>query len=42
MSSLVHIDNKRKDFLILGKKPTQVLDHTKLKAEAKYPLNFTQ
>ena len=42
MSSLVHIDNKRKDFLILGKKPTQVLDHTKLKAEANYPLNFTQ
>ena len=42
MSSPVHIDNKRKDFLILGKEPTQVLDHTKLKAEAKYPLNFTQ
>ena len=28
MSSSVHIDNKRKDILILGKVPTQGLNHT--------------
>ena len=33
MSSSVHIDNKGKDILILGKGPTQVLNHT-LVAEA--------
>ena len=42
MSSSVHIDNKGKDILILGEGPTQGLDDTTLKAEAKYPINFTQ
>ena len=41
-SSSVHVDNKGKDILILGEGPTQVLDNTTLKAEAKYPINFTQ
>ena len=42
MSSSVHIDNKNKDISILGEGPTQGLDETTLKAEAKYPINFTQ
>ena len=42
MNSSVHIDNKRKDILILGEGPTQGLDDTTLTAEAKYPINFTQ
>ena len=41
MSSSVHVDNKRKDILILGEGPTQGLNHM-LTAEAKYPINFTQ
>ena len=41
-SSSVHVDNKGKDILILGEGPTQALDNTTLKAEAKYPINFTQ
>ena len=42
MSSSVHIDNKNKDILILGKGPTQGLSDTTLTAKAKYPINFTQ
>ena len=42
MNSSVDIDNKGKDILILGEGPTQGLDDTTLKAEAKYPINFTQ
>ena len=42
MNSSVHVDNKGKDILILGEGPTQGLDDTKLTAEAKYPINFTQ
>ena len=42
MNSSVHIDNKRKDILVLGEGPTQGLDDTTLTAEAKYPINFTQ
>ena len=38
MSSSVHIDNKGKDSLILGKRQTQGIDDTILTAEAKYPL----
>ena len=33
MSSSVHIDNKKKDILILGKGPMQGLDDTTLAAE---------
>ena len=39
MSSSTHIDNK-KDILVLGKGPTQGLEHT-LTAEKMYPINFT-
>ena len=42
MSLSVHIDNKRKDILILGEGPTQGLDDTTLAAKAKHPINFTQ
>ena len=42
MSSSVHVDNKEKDTLILGKETTQGLDYMTLTAEAKYPINFTQ
>ena len=40
MSSSMHIDNKGKDILILGKGPTQGLDGTTFTAEAPYPINF--
>ena len=40
MSSPAHIDNKKKDILILGKGPTQGLEHT-LTAEKMYSINFT-
>ena len=41
MSSPVHIDNKGKNILILGERPTLGLGDTALTAEAKYPINFT-
>ena len=34
MRSSVHVDNKGKDVLILGKEPTQELDNTALPEEA--------
>ena len=40
MSSSAHIDNKKKDILVLGKGPTQELEHT-LTAEKMYSFNFT-
>ena len=40
MSSSVHIENKGKDILIIGKVPTQGLDDTTLTVEAKYLINF--
>ena len=42
MSSSVHIDNKGKDILILGKRLTQGLDDNPLTAETKHPIIFTQ
>ena len=39
MSSSSDIDNKKKDILILGKGPTQGLEHT-LTAEKLYSMNF--
>ena len=42
MSSSVHIDNKKKDNLVLGEGPTQELDDTILAAEPLDPINFTQ
>ena len=41
MSSSPHINNKKKDILILGKGPTQGLEHT-LTAEKLYSINFTK
>ena len=41
MNSSVHIDNKEKDILILGKGPTQGLNHT-LAAETQYSINITR
>ena len=40
MSSSSHIDNKKKNILVLGKAPTQGLEHT-LTAEKMYFVNFT-
>ena len=40
MSPSVHVDNKKKDILILGKVPTQELEHT-LTAGKMYSTNFT-
>ena len=40
MSSPGHIDNKEKDFLIVGKGPAQGLDATTFSAEAKYLLTL--
>ena len=42
MSSSVHIYNKRKYILILGKDPTDGLDDTALTAEAEYFINFSK
>ena len=39
-SSSMHIDNYRKDILILGKDQTQGFDDTTITAEAKYSINF--
>ena len=40
MSSSAHIDNKKEDILVLGKGPTQELEHN-LTAEKMYSINFT-
>ena len=40
MSSSSHIDNKKKDILVPGKGPTQVLEH-KLTAAKMFSINFT-
>ena len=42
MSSSVHVDNKKKYFLILGQDPTQELDDTTLTTEKKCLINFTE
>ena len=39
MNSSAHIDNKRKDILVLRKGPTQWLEH-KLTTEKMYSINF--
>ena len=41
MSSSIHIDNKKKEILILGRGPTQGLKST-LTAEKMYSINFTE
>ena len=40
VSSSAHVDNRRKDILVLGKGSTQGLEHT-LTAEKMYSINFT-
>ena len=42
MSSSVHVDNKNKDILIVGERPTQGLDDAIITSEAIYPINFTR
>ena len=41
MRSSLHIDNKNKDILNLGKGPTQGLENTTLTTEAEYVYNFS-
>ena len=41
LSSSVHVDNKKKDILILGKGTTQGLEHTQT-AEEMYSINFAE
>ena len=41
MNSSTKIDNRKKDILILGKGPTQGLEHA-LSAEKLYSINFTE
>ena len=38
----MHVDNKKKYFVILGKGTTQRLDDTALTTEAQYLINFTR
>ena len=40
MSPSVHVDNKKKDILIIGKGPTQGLGENSLTAEKMYSINF--
>ena len=42
MNSSVHVDNKGKDILILGKGPTQRLGEHSLTAEKMYSINFSK
>ena len=42
MSSSVHIDNKKKDILIVGFGPAQGLDDTTLTAQAQYSIHFSR
>ena len=41
-SSPVHTDNKKKDILVLGERPTQGLDDTMITTETKYSINFSR
>ena len=42
MGSSVHIDNKKKYILILGKGSAQALDDTTLTAETQYSIHFSR
>ena len=42
MSSSELVDNIKKDILILGKSPTQVLDDTALTPDREYAINFSE
>ena len=41
MSFSLHIDNQKKDILMLGKGPTDPLDNTTLTTEKQYSIKFT-
>ena len=41
MNSSMHVDNKKKNFLILGKSSTQGPNDTTLTTKAEYSVNFT-
>ena len=41
MISSIHVDNKKKDILILGRGPAQGLGEHSLIAEKMYSINFT-
>ena len=38
----MHVDNKRKDILVLGEGPTQEVDNSIITAEATYSINLTE
>ena len=42
MNSSVHIDNKKKNILILGKDPTVTLDDSTVIVEKVYSINVTK
>ena len=42
MNSSEHVDNKKKDILLLVEDPTQELDNVTLTAEKKHSINFTE
>ena len=42
MNSSIHVDNKGKDILILGKGPTQGLGEHSITAEKMYSINFSK
>ena len=42
MSSSVHVNNKKKDILVLGEGPSQGIDNTTITAKATYPISFTE
>ena len=42
MNSSEHVDNKKKDVLLLVEDPTQELDNVTLTAEKKHSINFTE
>ena len=42
MNSSIHVDNKGKDILILGKEPTQELGENSLTAEKMHSINFSK
>ena len=42
MSSSVHVNNKKKYILVLGKGPTQGLEDTTLTAESQYSIYFSR
>ena len=41
MSSSIHIDNKKKDILVLGREPTERLESTLTAEKMMYSINFT-